>query len=59
MNREEFLKQLQEALVGRVPDQVVQENIIYYRRYISEQISGRVSRRGCVCLAIRVCLRKP
>lgn len=40
MNREEFLKQLQEALVGRVPDQVVQENIIYYRRYISEQISG-------------------
>jgi hypothetical protein len=40
VNREEFLKQLQEALVGRVPDQVVQENIIYYRRYISEQISG-------------------
>lgn len=40
MNREEFLRQLQEALVGRVPDQVVQENIIYYRRYISEQISG-------------------
>ncbi len=40
MNREEFLSQLQEALVGRVPEQVVQENIIYYRRYISEQISG-------------------
>ena len=40
MNREEFLKQLQEALVGRVPEQVVRENITYYRRYISEQISG-------------------
>lgn len=38
MNREEFLRQLEAALAGRVSDQIVRENISYYRNYISEQI---------------------
>lgn len=39
MNREEFLRQLETALAGRVSDQIVRENISYYRNYINEQIS--------------------
>lgn len=40
MSREEFLNNLQEALVGRVSEQVVSENVNYYRKYIDEQVSG-------------------
>lgn len=39
MNREEFLRQLKEALSGRVSEQIIQENINYYRNYINEQIN--------------------
>ena len=40
MNREEFLRQLEASLSGRVSEQVVRENIRYYRSYINEQICG-------------------
>lgn len=39
MNREEFLNGLQKALTGNVPAAVVQENLAYYRGYISEQVN--------------------
>lgn len=38
MNREEFLRLLETALAGRVSDQIVRENISYYRNYINEQV---------------------
>ncbi|MCM1182931.1 MAG: DUF1700 domain-containing protein [Roseburia sp.] len=40
MNREEFLRQLEASLTGRVSEQVVQENISYYGNYIEEQVRG-------------------
>lgn len=40
MNCEEFLGQFREALDGKVSEQVIQENVNYYRAYINNQIAG-------------------
>lgn len=40
MDREEFLKQLQESLSGRVSDSAIRENVTYYSSYIREQVDG-------------------
>lgn len=40
MNREEFLKQFREALEGKVPEQVISENVAYYRNYINNQVNS-------------------
>lgn len=45
MTRGEFLKQLKEALKGRVSDKTVQENICYYEEYIKEEITRGRSER--------------
>ena len=37
MSRDEFLNNLREALSGRVPEQVISDNLNYYARYIDEQ----------------------
>lgn len=42
MRQEEFLNSFREALIGKVSDNVIQDNLNYYRNYISSQInSGR------------------
>lgn len=42
MRQEEFLNSFREALIGKVPDNVIQDNVNYYRNYINGQInSGR------------------
>ena len=38
MNREEFLKIIQEALIGKVSNQIIQDNINYYNNYFNEQL---------------------
>lgn len=38
MNREMFLKIFQESLIGKVSNQIIQENLNYYNNYINEQI---------------------
>ena len=40
MNCEEFLKQFREALDGKVPESVIQENVNYYKSYICSQTAG-------------------
>lgn len=40
MNREEFLRQFREALEGKVPEQVINENAAYYRNYINNQVNS-------------------
>lgn len=39
MNREEFLKKLQEALSGEIPPEKVYENLQYYKGYIRDEKS--------------------
>ena len=42
MRQEEFLQSFQEALAGKVSDTIIQENVKYYRDYISNEIrSGK------------------
>ncbi len=43
MNREEFLRQFREALAGKVPESVINENAAYYRNYINSQVSSGMS----------------
>lgn len=43
MNSEEFIQCLKEALVGKVSDQIIQDNVSYYRSYISKKMSEGVS----------------
>lgn len=40
MDCEEFLKQFREALDGKVPESVIQDNVNYYRSYIGSQATG-------------------
>ena len=35
MRQEEFLNSFREALIGKVPDNVIQDNLNYYRNYIA------------------------
>lgn len=43
MNSEEFLQGLRESLTGKVSDQVIQENLSFYRSYIAKQMSTGLS----------------
>lgn len=38
MNREMFLKMFQEALIGKVSNQIIQDNLNYYNNYFNEQM---------------------
>lgn len=38
MRQEEFLRSFQEALAGKVSDTIIQENVNYYRNYISNEM---------------------
>ena len=38
MNREVFLKMFQEALMGKVSNQIIQDNLNYYNNYFNEQM---------------------
>lgn len=38
MKQEEFLHCFQEALVGKVPENVIHDNVAYYRNYINSRI---------------------
>lgn len=40
MNCEEFLLQFREALDGKVPEQLIQDNVKYYREYINAQAAA-------------------
>lgn len=40
MKRDEFLAGFHDALIGKVPDSVIQDNLNYYRNYINSQISS-------------------
>lgn len=38
MRQEEFLQSFREALTGKVSDTIIQENVNYYRNYISNEV---------------------
>lgn len=40
MNGEEFLRQFHDALDGKVPENLIQDNIKYYRSYIDSQTAA-------------------
>ena len=40
MNGEEFLRQFHDALDGKVPETLIQDNIKYYRSYIDSQTAA-------------------
>lgn len=40
MNCEEFLRQFRDALDGKVSENVIQDNVNYYRSYINSQTAG-------------------
>lgn len=40
MNCEEFLRQFHDALDGKVSENVIQDNVNYYRSYINSQTAG-------------------
>lgn len=40
MDRESFLNSFREALLGKVPDDIIQDNVNYYSRYIDAQMRG-------------------
>lgn len=39
MNREEFLRDLEDALSGEVPQSVIRDNVNYYGSYISQEMA--------------------
>ncbi|MBE5877814.1 MAG: hypothetical protein E7290_13155 [Lachnospiraceae bacterium] len=39
MNQEAFIREFQEALAGKVPDNIIRENTEYYRNYIRTQMN--------------------
>lgn len=41
MSKEDFLKQLREALQGEIPDYEVEKHIAYYRGYLSDISDGK------------------
>ena len=43
MNGQEFLDRLEQALQGELSPAQVQSNVVYYREYIREQISGGIA----------------
>lgn len=45
MNREEFLRQFREALDGKVSEQIINENVAYYRNYINNQVDSGKSEK--------------
>lgn len=46
MDKQEFLDRLQQALLGEVPQRVIQENLSYYHGYIQDEVGkGRAERQ--------------
>lgn len=39
MNREDFLRELEEALAGDVPEAVIRDNLSYYGSYLSQEMA--------------------
>lgn len=39
MNKEEFLRELEEALAGDVPEAVIRDNVGYYGSYLSQEMA--------------------
>ena len=39
MSREEFLRELEEALAGDVPEAVIRDNVSYYGSYLSQEMA--------------------
>lgn len=39
MSREEFLRELEEALTGDVPEAVIRDNVSYYGSYLSQEMA--------------------
>ena len=39
MSKEEFLRELEEALAGDVPEAVIRDNVSYYGSYLSQEIA--------------------
>ena len=39
MNKEEFLRELEEALAGDVPEAVIRDNVSYYGSYLSQEMA--------------------
>lgn len=39
MNKEEFLRELEEALAGDVPESVIRDNISYYSSYLTQEMA--------------------
>lgn len=39
MNKEEFLRELEEALAGDVPEAVIRDNLSYYGSYLSQEMA--------------------
>lgn len=48
MGKEEFLRGLEQALVGEVPTGVIRENLNYYNQYITEEAGKGVSERDVI-----------
>ncbi len=40
MNKEEFLRELEEALAGDVPEAVIRDNVSYYGSYLSQELAN-------------------
>ena len=39
MSKEEFLRELEEALAGDVPEAVIRDNVSYYGSYLSQEMA--------------------
>lgn len=48
MTRDEFLRQLQEALENDLQGSIVQENVDYYNQYISEEVRKGVAEQDVI-----------
>ena len=42
MNKDEFLRRLEEALSGEVPASVIRDNLNYYADYLSQELGKAV-----------------
>jgi len=43
MDRENFLNSFREALIGKVPDDIIRDNVNYYNEYINSQLQKGMS----------------
>ena len=48
MNKDEFLRRLEEALSGEVPASVIRDNLNYYADYLSQELGKGRDRKSVV-----------